>query len=39
VVGTVRREVPFGRILNHWDEALSYAALYCLINGVAAASA
>jgi hypothetical protein len=39
VVGTIRREAPFGRVLNHWDEALSYAALYCLINGVVAASA
>jgi hypothetical protein len=38
IVGTIRREVPFGRVLNHWDEALSYAALYCLINGVAASA-
>jgi len=30
VVATVRRETLFSRALNHWDEAVSYAALYFL---------
>ena len=30
VVATIRREMPFGRVLNHWDEAMAYVALYCL---------
>jgi len=28
IVATVRREPAFPRTLNHWDEALAYAALY-----------
>jgi hypothetical protein len=32
VIGTVRREVPFGIILNHWDEMAAYAALYSLVS-------
>jgi len=31
VVATVRREAIFSRALNHWDEALAYAALYFLL--------
>jgi hypothetical protein len=31
VVATVRRETMFSRALNHWDEAVSYAALYFLL--------
>jgi hypothetical protein len=30
VIGAMRREVPFGIILNHWDEMVAYAALYSL---------
>ena len=32
VVGTVRREPPLGTILNHWDEAIAYAALFTLVS-------
>jgi hypothetical protein len=32
VVGAIRRERPFGTILNHWDEAVAYTALFCLIH-------
>jgi hypothetical protein len=31
VVATVRREAMFSRPLNHWDEAIAYAALYFLL--------
>ena len=31
VVATVRREAMFSRALNHWDEALAYAALHFLL--------
>jgi hypothetical protein len=31
VVATVRREAMLSRALNHWDEALAYAALYFLL--------
>jgi hypothetical protein len=34
VVGTIRREAPFGVALNHWDEVTAYAALFCLVNGL-----
>jgi hypothetical protein len=30
VVAAVRREAVFSRSLNHWDEAVIYAALYFL---------
>ena len=30
IVATVRREQAFARTLNHWDEALAYAAFYVL---------
>jgi hypothetical protein len=32
VVGTVRREPPLGTVLNHWDEAIAYAALSTLVS-------
>jgi hypothetical protein len=32
VVGAMRREPPFGLILNHWDETVAYAALFALVN-------
>jgi hypothetical protein len=34
VLATLKREVPFGRALNHWDEAIAYAALCCLIAAI-----
>jgi hypothetical protein len=34
VVGAMRRERPFDSILNHWDEAVAYTALFCLIHVV-----
>ena len=32
VIGTVKREAPFGTVLNHWDEAAAYAALFSLVG-------
>jgi hypothetical protein len=32
VIGTMRREPPFGVALNHWDEAAAYAALFSLVS-------
>jgi hypothetical protein len=32
VIGTVKRELPFGAVLNHWDEAIAYAALFALVS-------
>jgi hypothetical protein len=37
VVGMIRRELPFDANLNHWDEVLAYAALFCLVNGLSSA--
>jgi hypothetical protein len=34
VLGTVRREAPFGAALNYWDEAVAYTALYFLTGGI-----
>jgi hypothetical protein len=34
VTGTLKREVPLASVLNHWDEALAYAGLYCLVSGL-----
>ncbi len=31
VMATLKREEPLGSVLNHWDEAIAYAALCCLI--------
>jgi hypothetical protein len=31
-IGTMRREPPFGSVLNHWDETVAYAALFSLIG-------
>jgi hypothetical protein len=33
VIGFMRREVPFDKVLNHWDETAAYAALCCLVSG------
>lgn len=32
VLATLKREQPLGSGLNHWDEAIAYAALCCLIT-------
>ena len=32
VIGTVKREPAFGMVLNHWDEAIAYAALFSLVS-------
>jgi Na+/H+ antiporter NhaD/arsenite permease-like protein len=34
VLASVKREAVFGAVLNHWDEAVAYAALYFLIGGL-----
>lgn len=38
VVAAVRREPAFPRTLNHWDEAVAYAALYFLTIGLGLSS-
>jgi hypothetical protein len=38
IVASVRREEPFPGTLNHWDEALAYAALYFLAVGLGLSS-
>jgi hypothetical protein len=32
-IGAIRRELPFDTVLNHWDEAVAYMALWCLVSG------
>jgi hypothetical protein len=32
VIGAVKREPPLGMVLNHWDEAIAYAALFSLVS-------
>jgi len=32
VVGTMKREQPFGAVLNHWDETVAYAAVFALVT-------
>ena len=34
VLATLKREEPLGSVLNHWDEAIAYAALCCLIIAI-----
>jgi hypothetical protein len=36
VVGIIKRERPFDVALNHWDETVAYAALFCLAHAVPA---
>jgi hypothetical protein len=33
VIGAIKREPPIDVVLNHWDEAVAYVALCCLVNG------
>ena len=32
VIGLMKREAPFGIVLNHWDETVAYAALFSLVS-------
>ena len=32
VAGTLKREPPLDGVLNHWDEAVAYAALFFLVG-------
>jgi hypothetical protein len=32
LIGAIRREAPFGSVLNHWDETAAYAALFALVS-------
>jgi hypothetical protein len=32
VIGIMKREQPFGIVLNHWDEMVAYAALFALVS-------
>ncbi len=32
VVGAVKREPPFGIVLNHWDETVAYGAMFALVS-------
>jgi hypothetical protein len=32
VIGTMKREPPFGPVLNHWDETVAFAALFSLVS-------
>jgi len=32
VIGAMKREPPFGTVLNHWDETMAYAALFALVS-------
>ena len=34
VLATFKREQPFAGVINHWDEAIAYAALCCLIIAI-----
>jgi len=34
VLATLKREQPLASVLNHWDEAITYAALSCLIIAI-----
>jgi hypothetical protein len=33
VIGFMKREAPFDKVFNHWDETVAYAALCCLVSG------
>jgi hypothetical protein len=32
IIGTIKRELPFDVVLNHWDETVAYAALFFLVS-------
>jgi hypothetical protein len=33
VAGVMKREPPLEGVLNHWDEAVAYAAIFFLVSG------
>jgi len=33
LLATLERDGPLDTALNHWDEAMAYAALCCLVSG------
>ena len=33
LLATLEREGPLDTALNHWDEAMAYTALCCLVSG------
>ena len=33
-VALLRRETPFGAVLNHWDECAAFGALFALVHVV-----
>ena len=37
-VAVLKRELPLADILNHWDEAAAYTALWCLIESLSRAA-
>jgi hypothetical protein len=32
LIGAIKRETPFGGMLNYWDEAVAYAAALSLVS-------
>jgi hypothetical protein len=36
VVGIIKRDRLFDGVLNHWDETVAYAALFCLARALPA---
>lgn len=36
VVGIIKRDRIFDAVLNHWDETVAYAALFCLARALPA---
>jgi hypothetical protein len=34
VVGIMKRERPFGAVLNHWDETVAYTAIFSLVSSL-----
>ena len=39
VLATLKREEPLASALNHWDEAVAYIALCCLVESLSCATA
>jgi hypothetical protein len=32
VLAVMKREEPFGKVLNHWDETVAYTAVFSLVS-------
>lgn len=39
IFAAIRREPLLDAVLNHWDEAAAYAALYCLLSSLSQTAA